>query len=85
MYINEDNKTFWQLADGSMIRCHDDNFNGMKFTYKRCPFCKKITSKHSLHWFNHLNKCAPAEYSKYDLLQLRYKNIEQLTGLRIGR
>ncbi len=78
----EDGKKFWIHPNGDLSRMHDDQFKGMKFTYKRCPFCDRITCKATLHWLNHLEKCAPKKYSVSELLELRYKNVSELDAGR---
>jgi hypothetical protein len=78
MYIEENGKRFWDNGSGVLTRAHDKNFDGMRFDHKRCPFCKRITSLHILHWLNHLKKCAPPKYSIEDLADLRYKNIDEI-------
>lgn len=78
MKIIEGGKTFWQDSEGFLTRCHDENFYGMRFRHKRCPFCQKITSVHPNHWLNHLEKCAPDEYSNSALLRLRYVPKEEI-------
>ena len=76
MQIKEDGKTFYQHADGFLTRQHDENYSGARFKHRRCPFCNRITSIASLHWLNHLDKCAPKKYSNADLLQMRWKSLE---------
>lgn len=49
MYIIEDGKKYYQWESGLFTRSHDDNFQGRRFEYKRCPFCQRITCIHSLH------------------------------------
>lgn len=76
--FKENGKTWYSYSDNhtglnvSIYRQHDNNFSGMRFEHKRCPFCKRITSIHALHWLKHLDKCAPAKYSKKDLLRLQH-------------
>jgi hypothetical protein len=84
--FKEEGKTWYGPSrEGFIIRQHDENFSGMKFEHKRCPFCNRITSIHALHWLNHLDKCAPDMYSNIDLLDLRYDSIEELRGIRVSR
>jgi len=84
-YIYEDGKKFWQSPNGDLEREHDGNFMGARFKHRRCPFCNRITSRHVLHWFNHLEKCAPQKYSLQDLYDLRYCKISELKYKRLGR
>lgn len=77
-YFKEDGKTWYQHVPGGVIeRVRDENFNGMRFRHKRCPFCNRITSIHTLHWLNHLDKCAPDKYSMQDLMKLQHHTVEQ--------
>lgn len=85
-YWVEDGKSWYQYIHSSeIIRQNDANYNGKLFRHKRCPFCNRITSIATLHWYNHLEKCAPPEYSMADIGSLRWKKIEELHGSRIGR
>lgn len=76
--IIENNKTWCIHVDGFITREHDDNFNGPRFVHKRCPFCNRITSIHTLHWYNHLEKCAPKEFGLYAIGKLRYHSIDEI-------
>ena len=81
-YIKEDGKTFWTYDNIRMERAHDENFHGMRFNYKRCPFCNRITSSHTLHWLNHIIPCAPLNYTISELHQLRHGGkLEDLTNV----
>lgn len=89
-YFKEAGKTWYQYKHSdSIFREHDDNFHGMRFEHKRCPFCNRITSIHTLHWLNHLEKCAPEKYSCEDLMRLQHytpKEYEKKShGLFLGR
>ena len=78
-YFEEDGKTFWDNGNGTFGRSHDENFDGPRFTYKRCPFCDKLVCQsHSWHWLRHLDKCAPDFYNNGQLLELRYKKISEV-------
>jgi len=85
-YVKENGMTFIVIGQGLLERCHDDKFNGMRFTFRRCPFCQRITSIAPLHWYNHLNKCAPNKYSKSDIFKMRYSELKDINfNLFIGR
>ena|SRR5260221_10341857 len=77
--FKEDGKSWYIYSDNikslckSIFRQHDENFSGMRFEHKRCPFCNRITSIHTLHWLNHLNKCAPKKYALDDLMKLQHR------------
>lgn len=75
-YFNEDNKTWWQYeGSNTIIRAHDENFSGMRFNHSRCPFCNRITSQHTLHWLNHMQKHKKETFGMFadEILKLRYK------------
>ena len=78
MYFTEEGKTWWQRSDGSIVREHDLEFQGMRFEHRRCPFCQRITSIHALHWLRHMDKCADPKFTKGQLLELRYKPLSDL-------
>jgi hypothetical protein len=78
MYIKEDGKTFWVHGDGTLTRAHDENFSGMRFEHRRCPFCNRITSTHPLHWINHIEKCAPIKYTYDNLFKMRHTKLEDI-------
>jgi hypothetical protein len=89
-YVFEAGKKFWQIPNGELQRCHYKDFTGPRFRHRRCPFCKRITSIHILHWLNHTEKCAPLKYSISDLSSMRYRPLSELrfhfTGkIGIGR
>ena len=86
-YFKEDGKTWYQVTDGiksPIFRVHDDNFSGMRFEHKRCPFCSRITSIHTLHWLNHTEKCAPLKYSCKDLMRMQNYTIEEYEKISNG-
>ena len=86
MYFEEAGKRWWQTYEGSVItRVHDENYKGKQFQHKRCPFCNRITCIATLHWLNHLDKCAPKEYSNSDLLEMRWKKLEDIHTNFLGR
>lgn len=76
-YFKEAGKTWYQTAGASIFRAHDENFSGMRFEHKRCPFCNKITSIHTLHWLSHTEKCAPPKYSKNDLMRMQHYTVKE--------
>lgn len=76
-YFKEAGKTWYLWASGLITRVHDENFSGMRFEHRRCPFCNRITSLHTLHWLNHLDKCAPEKYSMSDLMKLQHRTPEE--------
>ena len=85
-YWEEDGKSWYQyIHTFEIYRQKDKNYAGKSFRHKRCPFCQRITSMATLHWFNHLKKCSPKEYSMVDIGELIYKNPNELRGERIGR
>jgi len=85
-YWQEDGKSWYQYKGSDTIyRQKDAGYIGESFAHRRCPFCNRITCIATLHWRNHLEKCAPREYSAADILELRYKNPDELRGERIGR
>jgi len=85
-YWQEDGKSWYQyIHSEEIIRQNDENYSGKHFRHKRCPFCNRITCMATLHWYNHLKKCAPPEYSMADIGELRYKKPDELRGTRIGR
>jgi len=75
--FTEAGKTWWQSVGKSIFREHDANFRGMRFEHKRCPFCGRITSIHTLHWLNHTDKCAPPKYSMSDLMKMQHYTVEE--------
>lgn len=85
-YWKEDGKSWYQyIHSDEIIRQNDENYSGKHFRHKRCPFCNRITCLATLHWYNHLEKCAPPEYSMADIGELRYRKPNELRGERIGR
>lgn len=85
-YWKENGKSWYQhIHSDEIIRQHDENYSGKHFRHKRCPFCNRITCLATLHWYNHLEKCAPSDYSMADIGELRYRKPNELRGERIGR
>lgn len=78
MYFEEDGKTFYDWGNGKLTRAHDANYNGRRFEYRRCPFCSRITCTATLHWLNHIETCAPKNYTYDDLLRLRSRPISEI-------
>lgn len=83
-YFTEAGKSWWQTVGKSIFRVHDAKFCGMRFEHKRCPFCNRITSIHTLHWLNHLDKCAPEKYSMEDLMRLQHRSPEEYEKTKNG-
>ena len=82
----DDEKSWYQyIHSDEIIRQNDENYTGKHFRHKRCPFCNRITCLATLHWYNHLEKCAPPEYSMADIGELRYRKPNELRGQRTGR
>lgn len=73
-YWVEDGKSWYQYIHSDVIyRKRDDNYNGKSFKHRRCPFCNRITCMATLHWYNHMKKCAPKDFSMADIGELRWK------------
>lgn len=85
-YWKEDGKSWYQYIHSAEIyRQKDENYNGKSFKHRRCPFCNRITCMAILHWYNHLEKCAPKDFSMADIGELRWKKPNELHGERTGR
>jgi len=82
-YIIENGKTFYDWGNGLFTRANDDNFKGMRFNHKRCPFCNKITSMHPLHWLNHIKPCSGKKYYNNTFLELRYIALNKIEKYKL--
>ena len=82
-YFKEDGKTWYHYGgdSGLIYRAHDENFSGMRFKHRRCPFCQRITSCATLHWLTHVEKCAPVgKYRSSQLLKMRHTPINEIVS-----
>ena len=83
-YFKEKGKTWYQTSGRSIFRVHDDNFSGMRFEHKRCPFCNRITSIHTLHWLTHMDKCASEKYTWEQLIELQHRTPDEIEKTGYG-